>query len=228
MSSDRNREALPINSMTDGDSHRVADALRQLNHTLVAKNIPNDKVRQFAEQLEALATEFAALTDEERPRDFGQIESDEESAAGTGYEYGAGNALSYRPVSGKCNTLAPPVKYFKGDDGLSAEVTFGPAYEGPPGLVHGGYIAACMDEVFGIAMTHSGLDVPCMTGTLKVIYRAPVPLNQTLTYKAWLKEEEGRKVFMQCVLTDPQGNMLCEGETIFLKIDPDLYASFSG
>ena len=44
--------ALPINTLTDGDSHQLADALRSINHTLVAKNLPADKVTEIAEQLQ--------------------------------------------------------------------------------------------------------------------------------------------------------------------------------
>jgi len=218
-----NVSALPINTMTDGVSHRVADALRRINHAMVGKNIPLNEVEKFAVQLEDLAQELESLSDEPRPREFGEV--DGQSDSGSGYDYGAGHALSFQPVSGKSNALASPVQYFKADDCMYGRVNFKAAYEGAPGIVHGGYTAAVMDEVFGIAMTHSNIDVPCMTGTLKVIYRAPVPINTDITYKAWLDGEEGRKAFMKCIVTDPEGNLLCEGETIFLKIDPALYAN---
>ena len=38
----------------------------------------------------------------------------------------------------------------------SAPVTFGAAYEGPPGCVHGGYVAAAFDEVLGATQSLSG------------------------------------------------------------------------
>ncbi|MCB1616833.1 MAG: PaaI family thioesterase [Pseudomonadales bacterium] len=216
-------DGLPINTMTDGVSHRVADALRRINHALAGKNIPLRDTEAFARQLEALAEKFDALTAEPRPREFGQLE--EKSSVGTDYDYGAGYSLSFRPVSGKSNALAPPAQYFRGDQCIVGKVIFGAAYEGAPGIVHGGYTAAIMDEVFGIAMTHSAIDVPCMTGTLKVIYRAPVPINAEVIYKAWLDGEEGRKAFMKCTVVDSAGKLLCEGEAIFLKIDPAFYAT---
>jgi len=222
-------KALPINTMIDGDSHRVAAALRKINHALVGKNIAPQKTREYAEALEKIASEFVALTNEKRERGFGVVADRSESSVGSGYEYGAGNSLSYRPVSGNCNAVSPQMKYFMEKDSggksfLIGKVTFDFAYEGPPGLVHGGYIAACMDEVFGIAVTHSDIKDPCMTGTLKVIYRAPVPLQQEITYKSWMEREEGRKVFAKCSVTDSNHNICCEGEAIFLKIDPSVYA----
>jgi len=210
--------------MVDGDSARLAAALRDINHALVGKNIPPQKTTEYADKLEQLAAEFATLSSEKRPRDFGVVSERSESSVGSGYEYGAGNALSYRPVSGNCNAVSPRMQYFQDNQQLIGKVTFGPAYEGPPSLVHGGYIAACMDEMFGIAVSHSDIKEPCMTGTMKVIYRAPVPLEQEISYRAWMEKEEGRKVFAKCTVHDAKGNLCCEGEAIFLKIDPALYA----
>lgn len=224
---------LPINNMVDGDSGRVAEALRTINHALVEKNIPPQQTREYANKLEQLAREFSALSNEKRPRDFGVVNERSDTSVGSAYEYGAGKSLSYRPISGNCNALSPQMKYFLGDNHQAGEpllgkVTFGAAYEGPPSLVHGGYIAACMDEMFGIAVSHSDIKEPCMTGTMKVIYRAPVPLQQEITYRAWMEKEEGRKVFAKCTVHDTKGNLCCESEAIFLKIDPALYARMGG
>jgi hypothetical protein len=191
---------------------------------LVEKNIPLPHAKQYADQFEKLANEFSALTNEKRTRGFGTVNDRSESSVGSGFEYGAGKSLSYRPVSGNCNAVSPQMKYFQGSDHIIGKVTFAAAYEGPPSLVHGGYIAACMDEMFGIAVSHSDIKEPCMTGTMKVIYRAPVPLHQEITYKAWTEKAEGRKVFAKCAVTDLNGALCCEGEAIFLKIDPSIYA----
>ena len=219
--------ALPINNMIDGDSDRVATALRRINNALVQKQLPVQEVTRLAAALEMIADDVASMDVPDRTRPFGEV-ADGGSDAGSGYDYGAANSLSYRPISGNCNALAAPAKYFKGDDYLNAVVTFGAAFEGPPGLVHGGYIAAYMDEAFGIGISHSGLDVPAMTGTLKTIYRMPVPLNRELTYQVRLTGEERRKVFMHCTLKDSDGVLYAEGEAIFLKIDPALYAQMGG
>lgn len=226
-------KSLPINAMVDGDSARLAEALRTINHALVGNNIPPGKTTEFADQLEKLAITFRQLSSEKRPREFGVVAERSDTSVGSGYEYGAGKALSYRPISGNCNAVSPQMKYFQPEGSedktpLTGKVVFGPAYEGPPGLVHGGYIAACMDEVFGIAVSHSEIKEPCMTGTLKVIYRAPVPLQQEITYQSWVEREEGRKVFAKCTVHDQQGHLCCEGEAIFLKVDPALYAQMGG
>jgi hypothetical protein len=43
-------------------------------------------------------------------------------------------------------------------------VTFGSAYEGPPGCVHGGYVAAAFDEMLGFVQSLGGN--PGMTARL--------------------------------------------------------------
>ena len=47
--------ALPINAMIDGDSDRVAAALRRINHTLVQKQLPAQEVSRLAAALEMMA-----------------------------------------------------------------------------------------------------------------------------------------------------------------------------
>ena len=57
---------------------------------------------------------------------------------------------------------------------------FGPAYEGPPGCVHGGYIAAAFDELLGCTQTMTG--APGMTANLSIDYRTPTPLETELSF----------------------------------------------
>src|SRR5262249_41163861 len=46
--------------------------------------------------------------------------------------------------------LAPPLRIRWEPPRIVGEVTFGSAYEGPPGCVHGGFIAAPFDHVFSV------------------------------------------------------------------------------
>ena len=60
-------------------------------------------------------------------------------------------------------------------DRVTARSRFGSAYEGPPGCVHGGYVAAAFDELLGAAQSLSGTQG--MTADLEVDYRTPTPLR---------------------------------------------------
>ena len=71
-------------------------------------------------------------------------------------------------VSGRRNPGAPPVVLQHDAESTWTDVDLGPAYEGPAGLVHGGIIAAILDQVLGSAAEDAGH--PGMTGTLTIRY----------------------------------------------------------
>ena len=83
--------------------------------------------------------------------------------------------FDHSPFIGLANPLSPPVELEYSGDRVIARVTFGAAYEGPPGCVHGGYVAATFDEVLGAAQSLSGDQG--MTAHLEIDYRRPTPLG---------------------------------------------------
>jgi acyl-coenzyme A thioesterase PaaI-like protein len=68
---------------------------------------------------------------------------------------------------------------------------FGDAHEGPPGHVHGGWIALAFDELLGM-VTHAA-GTPGMTGRLTVRYRRPTPLHTDVVLDGWCERVEGRR-----------------------------------
>jgi len=101
------------------------------------------------------------------------------------------------------------------DGVVHGRVRFGGAYEGPPGCVHGGFIAAVHDEILGMANSTNGQ--PGMTGTLTVVYRTPTPLRTELRLEARFERAEGRKQWCSSKLW--AGDVLCnEAEGIFVTI----------
>ena len=120
------------------------------------------------------------------------------------------------PLIGLSNPVAPPLSMRVAGDHIEGTVTFGSAYEGPPGHVHGGIVAAAFDEVLGMAQSMSGQSG--MTGTLTVRYRKPTPLHRELTIRAKTDRREGRKVFASGTLH--AGDQLCaEAEAVFVAVD---------
>ena len=58
---------------------------------------------------------------------------------------------------GLSNPLAPPIRVRQsGERSAEAHARFGAAYEGPPGCVHGGWVAAAFDEVLGFVQSLGG------------------------------------------------------------------------
>jgi acyl-coenzyme A thioesterase PaaI-like protein len=109
------------------------------------------------------------------------------------------------PFSGRGNALATPLNVdFVGDE-LRAHTTYGDAYEGPPGTVHGGHVMAAFDDLLGVAQAASGQ--AGFTGTLSVRMVSRTPLHKRIDYAAGVESVSGRKV-------TAWGRSYCEGELL--------------
>ena len=117
-------------------------------------------------------------------------------------------------VIGAANAIAPPLRVVRGDDGLHvADVVLGAAYEGPPGLVHGGVSAMLLDHIMG--ETASSSHRVTFTGTLTTRYRRGTPLGP-LHLEARITGEEGRKVFVSGSISDGEG-VCVEADGTFIE-----------
>ena len=163
----------------------LADAARDLVDRLVATDAPDDVVAAAAAEVSAAAARFSGYRQ-------GSLYGFSEAAnAGTRDD----PLYDHSPLIGIANPLAPPMSIREEDNVIIAHVTFGQAYEGPPGCVHGGYVAAAFDEVLGATQSLSG--APGMTGTLTVRYERPTPLKTLLRYEGRLVGVERRKIFTE-------------------------------
>ena len=129
--------------------------------------------------------------------------------------------IDFSPFIGHLNPLAPPITMSFSEDGeCVGTCTYGAAYEGPPGCLHGGFIAAGFDEVLGFAQAQSGR--PGMTGRLTINYRSPTPLFRELRFVGRLDRVEGRKIFASARLS--AGDTLCaEAEGLFVSMKPEVF-----
>ena len=187
------------------EKRRLATAMRLVIERLVPSNAPVDELRRAADGLERYAE---ALKDHPRLKDARLFA--ESANAGD-----VGAFFDRSPLIGLANPLAPPLTIGRKDDRHAhATGIFGSAYEGPPGSVHGGFVAAAFDEVLGYVQSLSGY--PGMTGTLKVIYRRPTPPHTPLHFEAKLERVEGRKIFTSARL-EASGVLCAEAEAIFIS-----------
>lgn len=85
------------------------------------------------------------------------------------------------------------------DDTLRCEVACGEEYEGGPGVAHGGWTAAVLDEVLGHIAPFFG--VIAVTGTLQVKYLKPVPIGRQLIATARVDQRVGNKWHISGELT---------------------------
>src|SRR5687767_6039551 len=71
------------------------------------------------------------------------------------------------------------VRCFETEEGVASPIVVPRVYEGPPGAVHGGIVAAYLDEVLGgAAVDHTGRMY--VTGELSVRYVKPTPVERPL------------------------------------------------
>jgi len=186
---------------------RLAAAARDLIEGMTAVALPAEAIARVAGAVEEAVADFG---DQQRR----SIYEGFAEAANAGGDPSA--SFDHSPFIGVANPLSPPIWLREVDGAVHATVTFGAAYEGPPGCVHGGYVAGAFDEVLGAAQALSG--APGMTGTLTVRYRNPTPLHTELLCVGELVGVEGRKIFTEGRLY--ADDVLCaEAEAIFISID---------
>lgn len=188
------------------EMRRLADAARLVIDRLVATRAPAEALARAAEALEEVA---AALEGFPRGHSFEGFA--ETSNSGDPHAF-----FDHSPVIGRANPLAPPLELTVADATVSGRARFGSAYEGPPGAVHGGYVAAAFDEVLGMAQSLGGR--PGMTGTLTVRYRRPHPLGTEIRFEGELLRVEGRKIFT-AGRSFAGDELLAEAEGLFISVD---------
>jgi len=191
---------------------RLAAATRGVIDTLVGTDAPAGVLAAAADDIERIVGALGGAGRTSVYEGYAEI-------ANTGGD--VTSTFEHSPFFGLANPLSPPLALWGGERGVEAEVVFGAAYEGPPGCVHGGYIAGAFDEVLGAAQTYSGN--PGMTGTLTIKYRSPTPLHTPLRMVGEYVRTEGRRVYTEGSLW--AGDRLCaEAEGIFVSVPAARFA----
>lgn len=128
-------------------------------------------------------------------------------------------------VSGKAAAASRTrVEYFRDrdDDHLHATVWFGPHTEGPPESVHGGAIAAVLDEAMGAVCWMNGH--PVVGARITINYLHLTPLGFEGRVESWIERIDRRKIFVKSRLTDSDGRVHAEGEALFIELLPEMKA----
>jgi acyl-coenzyme A thioesterase PaaI-like protein len=94
-------------------------------------------------------------------------------------------------------------------------LAFDEGHQAAPGLVHGGLVAAALDEACGLLATWYRF--PTVTGRLFVTFRRPVAINTELLVRARLEREHGRRLHVDGAIVD--GNdVLAEAKGAFVHV----------
>ena len=111
------------------------------------------------------------------------------------------------------------IAYFRGPEAgrLYAAAWFGRETQGPPGHVHGGAMAAVLDEAMGGACWMNGHRT--VAAKISVSFLEMLKLETETTVEAWVERVDGRKVYVRARLSDPAGRAIAESDGLFVVRD---------
>jgi acyl-coenzyme A thioesterase PaaI-like protein len=124
-------------------------------------------------------------------------------------------------VCGLANPFGLHLRFYDTGPGeVTAEITIPDHYQGYPGVVHGGIVAAMLDEAAGRA--HMGGDPPrfMFTARLEIQYRKNVPIGQPLRLVGLAGKTRGRTAASTSAIYDVDGLILAEADALMVDV-PD-------
>jgi acyl-coenzyme A thioesterase PaaI-like protein len=189
----------------DGVAEALGDSLRRLMDAAVMTSAD-------AAELESVITTIDAVS--------AQLEGPGGERLGAAMPWPAPERMRrgdrpHNPVIGNANPLSPPMPIRTlPDNSVVSEITMRPIHEGPPGAVHGGWVASLLDQLLGIANTVAG--VGGMTAELTVRYRKGTPFGVPLTISARTDSVEGRKVVASGEIV-ADGIVTAEATGVFIR-----------
>jgi acyl-coenzyme A thioesterase PaaI-like protein len=128
-------------------------------------------------------------------------------------------------VCGKENPYGLKLEFFETAPGqIDVDVTVPEQYQGYPGVVHGGIVAAILDEVTGRA--HMGGDPPrfMFTARLDIRYRKNVPIGKPLHIVGHAGKSKERTAMASGQIFGPDGDLLAEGEALLINVPKEITA----
>ena len=208
--------SVPLDPRATYDAHDpVENAPRARKHALVraVKRLIEATAHLDTSEADAGVVDRASASVEQLSEALEQLPS-LHAKGGLGRVGGDDGALLERSgISGRSNPLAAPVQWEAHDDHFVGWATYSPAYEGPVGHVHGGFVAAAFDDLMGSAQTLSG--IAGHTGTLTVKMLRPTPLNKRIDYTAGVDHVDGRKIYVWAH-SDCEGERLAVAQIVFI------------
>ena len=125
-------------------------------------------------------------------------------------------------VCGLQNPAGLHIHFYESAPGeVTADCTVGEQHQGYPGIVHGGIVAAMLDELTGRAHMGSASYPRFMfTARLDVRYRKPVPVGKPLRLVGRVGEIKSRMATAKSFIYGPDEELLAEAEAVLVNV-PD-------
>ena len=126
-------------------------------------------------------------------------------------------------VCGRENPFGLKLNFYETSPGeVVVDYTVPEQYQGYPGVVHGGVVAAMLDEVTG--RVHMGGDPPrfMYTARLNIRYRKNVPVGQPLRIFGHAGKSHERTAIATGQIYGPDGELLAEAEALLVNVPDEI------
>lgn len=174
------RPGCPELEGVNADCARLVDALRVSD---APPEILSQVRRQLGDALELLSAHSRAGPHTQAVAE-GQLYSDRRIMAH--------ELMPYSPIIGRLNPVSPRLVFRLVGDRLEGSGSFPVRFVGALQTVHGGMVAAALDEIMGLVNYLNGAGG--FTGTMTVRYHRPTPIDTELVLVGEMLEHRGRKV----------------------------------
>ena len=179
------------------ESLTIAALSRAVTGLVLSLEAPHAALQRLIDALRSAEAELRGLVPPDPAPRVGQ------NVASDGRAY-----IDHARDIGVFNPCFPTYEIRVDGDRASGTVTFPVAYEGPPGIVHGGFLAVFFDSI----IQHHNCDVGVAgkTTSLTVTYRRPTPILTELQFEAE-RAVEDRRINSTARLMSG-GVVLCEAQ----------------
>jgi acyl-coenzyme A thioesterase PaaI-like protein len=179
------------------ESLAVAEHLRTVIGLVLALEAPHPTLERLVAALRSAEAELAELAPADPAPRVGRDASPERRVY-----------IDHGRDIGCFNPCFPTYRIRVDGDRASGTVDFPIAYEGPPGLVHGGFLAVFFDSI--VQHHNCELGLTGKTTSLAVTYRRPTPLLTELRFEVE-RSVAGRRISSHARLSSDRV-VLCEAQ----------------
>lgn len=126
-------------------------------------------------------------------------------------------------VCGRENPYGLKLEFYENKSGeVVVDYTVTEQFQGYPGVVHGGVVAAMLDEVLG--RVHMGGDPPrfMFTARLEIRYHKNVPIGKPLRIVGYAGKSKERTAIATGKVFGPEGDLLAEAEALLVNVPGEI------
>ncbi len=128
-------------------------------------------------------------------------------------------------VCGLANAYGLKLRFYTtSPDEVTANYTVPDQFQGFPGIVHGGIVAAMLDEAAGRSLMEGEQTRFMFTARLDIRYRKNVPVNQPLRLVGQVIKKKSRTASAHSALYDQAGVLLAEADVLLVDVPQEVFS----